>query len=168
MPTMFPTPATGGDDLNRRPRNTGATTGMPTSLKWAFGIFLGTSILMVLTALVMFTAGYTGPVDVDADYKNLVVNTQKFIGAINGLAGVVIAALISQVPRSGKNIRRLLLAITLLVVLMDLLSFVTRAGGMALAVIAILLGVGTLLLFRPAVSDLIEDNHRTKQMGKRT
>lgn len=167
MPTMFPTPATGGDDLNRRPQNPGEVTGIPTSLKWAFGIFLATAVLMVLTSLVMFTAGYTGPDAVDADYMDVVVGNQKFIGGLNGLAGVVIAALISQVPRSGKNVRRLLLAISLLVVLVDLLSFVTRAGGPALAVIAVLLAFASLLLFRPAVSDLVEENHRVKKMGKR-
>ena len=66
-----------------------------------------------------------------------------------------------------KNVRRLLLAISLLVVLVDLLSFVTRAGGPALAVIAVLLAFASLLLFRPAVSDLVEENHRVKKMGKR-
>lgn len=140
---------------------------MPTALKWSFGIYLGTAALMILTALVMFTAGYTGPTaGVDADYMELVVGNQKFIGTINGLAGVVIAALASQVARSGKNIRRLLLAISLLVVLVDLLSFVTRAGGPSLALIAILLAFATLLVFRPAVSDLVEENHRVKKMGK--
>lgn len=168
MPSMFPTPATGGDDANRRPRNTGAGVGMPTALKWSFGIYLGTAALMLLTAMVMFTAGYTGPTeDVDADYMELVVSNQKFLGAINGLAAVVIAALVSQVARSGKNLRRLLLVISFLVILVDLLSFVTRAGGPSLAAIAILLAFATLLVFRPSVGDLVEENHRRKKMGKR-
>ena len=157
MPSMFPTPATGGDDANRRPRNTGDGVGMPTALKWSFGIYLGTAALMLLTAMVMFTAGYTGPTeDVDTEYMELVVSNQKFIGAINGLAAVVIAALISQVARSGKNLRRLLLVISFLVILVDLLSFVTRAGGPSLAAIAILLAFATLLVFRPSVGDLVE------------
>lgn len=161
---MFPTPASGGDDINRRPRKSADGSTMPPSLKWALGLFIATAALMVLTGLVMYTAGYTGPADADQDYQEVVVNNQKFIGALNGLAGVVIAALISQVPRSGKNVRRLLLAISLLVVLVDLLSFVTRAGGISLAVIAILLALGCLLVFRPSVNDVVEQNHRTKKM----
>ena len=94
----------------------------------------------------------------------MVVNNQKFIGLVNGLAGIVVAALISQVPRGGKNIRRLLLVIALLVMLVDLLSFVTRAGGPSLALIALLLAAGCLLLFRPDVNQLVAQNHRTKQM----
>ena len=164
MPTMFPTPASGGDDANRRPRKPYDGTGTPPSLKWAFAFFIGAAILMVLTGLVLYTAGYTGPTDTDAQYQEVVVNNQRFIGMVNGLAGIVIAALISQVPRSGKNIRRLLLAIALLVVLVDLLSFVTRAGGPSLALIALLLAAGCLLLFRPDVNDLVAQNHRTKQM----
>lgn len=166
MPSMFPTPASGGDDINRRPHDTGDNQGIPTALKWSFGIYLGTAVLMILTALVMFTVGYTGPEDVDADYMDVVVTNQKFIGTLNGLAGVAIVALASQVARSGKNIRRFLLALSLLVVLVDLLSFVTRAGGPSLAVIAILVAFATLLLFRPAVSDLVEENHRAKKMNK--
>lgn len=167
MPSMFPTPATGGDDINRRPRNSGDSSGVPASLKWAFGILLATAALMVLTGLIMFTAGYNGPSDVDPEYMELVVNSQKLIGGINGLAGVVIAALASQLPRSGKNARRMLLALALLVALVDLLSFVTRAGGPSLALIAILLAFASLLMFRPSASDRIEQNHLTKKMEKR-
>lgn len=164
MPSMFPTPATGGDDLNRRPRDTTPGSGMPTAWKWGFGLYLATAALMILTALVMFTAGYTGPTDVDPDYRELVLSTQKLIGAINGFSGLVIALLASQVARSGKHLRRILLAISFLVILVDLLSFITRAGGPSLAVIAILLALATLLVFRPSVSDLVEENHRAKQM----
>ncbi|ANE03147.1 hypothetical protein ccrud_02255 [Corynebacterium crudilactis] len=166
MPSMFPSPATGGDDINRRPLNEGETDGtsIPTILKVVFWMLFATAAFMIFAGLVMYTAGYTGPADVEESYKDVVVNNQKFIGAINGFAGIVIVALTSQLPKSGKNPRRILLAIILLVVLTDLLSFATRAGGFALALIAVLLALEALLLFRPAINDHIERNHMAHVM----
>ncbi|AGT04440.1 putative membrane protein [Corynebacterium glutamicum MB001] len=168
MPSMFPSPATGGDDINRRPLNepnADATT-IPTALKVVFWMLFATAAFMIFTGLVMYTAGYTGPDDVDESYKAVVVNNQEFIGGINAFAGVVIAALTSQLPKGGKNPRRLLLAIMLLVLLTDLLSFATRAGGFALAIIAVLLALEALLMFRPAVNDHIDRNHMARVMNR--
>lgn len=167
MPTMFPTPPSGGDDPNRRARPSADSAEVPKALKVAFWLLLGTSALMILSGLVLFTSGYTGPEDADAAFKELVVENQKFIGGINAFSGIVIAALTSQIPRGGKNVRRILLAIILLSVLVDLISFVTRSGGFALALIAILLALGALLLFRPNVSDHIERNHMARVAQRR-
>ncbi|WP_080794422.1 hypothetical protein [Corynebacterium pacaense] len=159
---MFPTPATGGDDLNRRQRPTAEGDGLPTSLKAAFWLLLGTSVLLVLSGLVLLTSGYTGDDSASAEYREQVINNQKFIGGINAFAGIVVAALTSQVPRGGKNVRRLLLAIIVLLLLVNLLAFVVRMGGFALAVIGVLLALGALLLYRPAASDHIERNHMAR------
>lgn len=167
MPSMFPTPATGGDDLNRRRRDDTPEGQLPRSLKIGFGLFLLTAAFMILTGLVMFTSGYTGPADMDADYREVVVNNQKFIGGVNASAGVVIAALVSQLIRGGKMPRRILLGITFLVVLLDLLSFVTRAGGPALVFIALALALSALLIFTPSASAHIERNHIARAEERR-
>ncbi|MFP7364799.1 hypothetical protein SFC07_03315 [Corynebacterium callunae] len=169
MPSMFPSPATGGDDINRRPilKPSAEDGSLPRMLKIVFGLLLVTAAFMVLTGLILYTAGYTGPDDVAESAKETVINNQKFIGGINGFAGVVIAALTSQLPRGGKTPRRVLLALIVLVVLVDLLSFATRAGGFALAVIALLLALAGVLLFRPAISDHIERNHMARMVNQR-
>ena len=169
MPSMFPSPATGGDDINRRPVHepSAADGTMPKLLKAVFWMLLATAAFMILTGLILYTAGYTGPADMDESYKEAVVNNQKFIGGINAFAGVVIAALTSQLPRGGKTPRRVLLALMMLVVLVDLLSFATRAGGFALGIIAVLLALDALLLFRPSISDHIDRNHMARVMNQR-
>lgn len=159
MPTMFPTPSSGGDDLNRRQRPIADSDALPTSLKVAFWLLLGTSVLLVLSGLVLFTSGYTGGDDASAEYQQQVIDNQRFIGGINIFAGVVVAALTSQVPRGGKNVRRILLALIFLLLLVNLLAFVVQMGGFGLAAIAVLLALGGLLLYRPAASDHIERNH---------
>ncbi|BAU94834.1 hypothetical protein N24_0572 [Corynebacterium suranareeae] len=170
MPSMFPSPATGGDDINRRPLNEPQADEhtIPTVLKVVFWMLFATAAFMIFSGLVMYTAGYTGPEDVEESYKDVVVNNQKFIGGINAFAGIVIAALTSQLPRGGKNPRRILLGIVLLVVLTDLLSFATRAGGFALAVIAVLLALEALLMFRPSINAHIERNHMARVMGRKS
>lgn len=169
MPSMFPSPTTGGDDINRRPISepTANEKSIPTVLRTVFWLLFVTAASMIFAGLVMYTAGYTGPENMDANYKETVVNNQKFIGGINIFAGIVIAALTSQLPRGGKNPRRILLGIMLLVILVDLLSFATRAGGFALAIIAVLLAVEALLLFRPTINSHIERNHMARVMNSK-
>lgn len=168
MPSMFPTPATGGDDLNRRRGEDRTPEGqLPRSLQIGFVLLLLTAAFMILTGLIMFTSGYTGPADVDADYIEVVVNNQRFIGGVNAFAGIVIAALASQLIRGGKLPRRILLGILLLVALLDLLSFVTRAGGFALVVIVLALAVGALLIFTPSASAHIGRNHAARAAERR-
>jgi hypothetical protein len=131
-------------------------------LKAAFWLLLATSVVLVLSGLVLFTSGYSGPLDAPAAFQEQVVNNQRFIGGINAFAGVVVAALTSQVARSGKNVRRGLLALIVLLVLVNLLAFVVQMGGIGLAVIAVLLAVAALLLYRPSASDYIERNDSTR------
>ncbi|ALC04934.1 hypothetical protein CDES_02370 [Corynebacterium deserti GIMN1.010] len=166
MPSMFPSPASGGDDLNRRRLGPSADENIiPTALRVVFWMLFVTAAFMIFTGMVMYTAGYTGPDDVDQAFKDTVVNNQKFIGGINAFAGIVIAALTSQLPRGGKTPRRVLLAILLLVVLVDLLSFATQAGGFALALIAVVVALEALILFRPSINSHIERNHMARVMN---
>lgn len=163
VPTMFPTPGTGGDDPNRRPKKPAATDHrhagsavMPSMLKIVFWLLFGIAILMVLTGLVLFTVGYQGDPQAETAYREAVVRNQQFIGVVDIIGGVLIAGLTARLPGGSRLARRALLVVLFLGCLANLLAFGIRAGGFALALIAVLLGVAALMLFHSSINSYID------------
>lgn len=150
MPNMFPTMYR-GDDARTSNKETDPRI-EPKALRVGYWWLVVTAGLTIFFGLVVATSGYTGDPNVDQKLIEAVVANQRVVGIINIVAGFLIAMMMTQVRRAAKYARRWTIAIIVLIVLVDLVAFTVKAAGAGIALIPMLLTIGALIIYRPAVN----------------
>ncbi|MEJ5997673.1 hypothetical protein [Corynebacterium sp. H130] len=152
MPNMFPTMYRGDDDRAGHPQTESDPRVEPKALRVGYWWLIVTAGITIFFGLVVATAGYTGDPNVDPRLMAAVEANQRVVGIINIVAGFVLAMLLTQVRRAAKYARRWTVAIILLLVIVDLVAFTVKAAGVGIAIIPLLLTIGALIIYRPAVN----------------
>lgn len=151
MPNMFPTMYRG----DREDRPIGDPTVEPQALKVGYWWLIVSAAIMIFFGLVVATTGYTGDPNVSPQFIAAVEMNQRVIGIYNIVIGFLIAVLMTQVRRAVKYARRWAVGLIMLTVIVDLIAFTVKAAGVGIALIPILLAIGGLIIYRPAVNTYV-------------
>ena len=151
------------NDLNRRHDVTLPADGdWPTSLKIGHRLSLAAAVLLLLTGFIMLS-GYQGDPNADLDYIDALMSNQRFTGAVNIIAGILIALLAAQLRGGGKISRRWLAGVIALTIFVNVAAFAIQTAGVASIAAVVLLAVAALFLFRPAANLYIRTTWAEKQ-----
>ncbi|WP_414121775.1 hypothetical protein [Corynebacterium nuruki] len=152
MPTMFPTPTGPGNDRNRtaapwRPgdRRPGVVT--------AAGVLLALcAVLLAVSGVVMVVA--TPPETSDADLAerwDTIATALTWLGAVEIVIALALAVVVPGVVRGDARRRTWAGGIAGAGILITLVCWVFVNGGLGQAVLALVLAIACLAMYRPAV-----------------
>ncbi|AKK10273.1 hypothetical protein [Corynebacterium uterequi] len=164
--SMFPTPVTGGDDPNRRWRDTTPDGVRPQSLVAGYVLALAGAVLMVVSSLVMFSVGFVGgdaPLEVIDSFER----NQRIVAVGNLVLAAVVVWSASATTRGRKAARRVLGAAIFSGVFLNLLGFIVTVSGLAAIVIVALLAFAAVAVTRPSANKYIrycEDQRLRRSM----
>lgn len=150
---MFPGMTPSPDDPNRGPRRTHADSdgpgGVPGSLRWGYYVSVAAAILMVVTGLVSLAQNHAGDPGASQELIDAFHRNARFIGVVNIIGGLTVAALAAQLQAGGRISRRWLAGVFALAIFFNIAAFAIQVGGLAMVLICVLLGVAAVLIFRP-------------------
>ncbi|WP_448259247.1 hypothetical protein [Corynebacterium kalidii] len=153
MPTMFPVSHNSDPgDRNRAIRYWQPGDGVPGSVKVAVMLFLVAAIGLLASGAVMWTA--ERPVVDDPDqmaYIDTLSTNMRWVGTVQVVTGILVASLIPGLLRGDGRRRRLLMIAAAVAMAFTLVGWVFRAGGLEQALIALVMALGALAMYRPAV-----------------
>jgi hypothetical protein len=153
VPTMFPVSHNSDPgDRNRSIRYWQPGDGVPGSVKVAVVLFLVAAIGLLASGALMWTA--ERPVVDDPDqmaYIDTLSTNMRWVGTVQVVAGVLVALLIPGLIRGDGRRRRRLMVTAAVAMVFTLVGWVFRAGGLEQALIALVMALGALAMYRPAV-----------------
>ncbi|AKK04044.1 hypothetical protein [Corynebacterium epidermidicanis] len=153
MTNMFPTMYRGGQDPDdHRSHSDHDVARPPTALRWGYLLMLASTMFMLVAGLIIATAGYTGDPNVDPRFAEAVVLNQRIVGICNIVAAMVLVLLSVQVRNGARKVRPWVVGVVVLVVLVDMIAFLIKAGGFAVALIPVMLATSAVLLYRDSVT----------------
>ncbi|MGP6174803.1 hypothetical protein [Corynebacterium sp. A21] len=156
MPSMFPGFKNDPNDLNRGYRPTQRDLGgLPRSLSWGYYLLVVIAILMVVTSLFLMTTQPSNEAELSAETVQMIKRNLTFVGALNLIAGILIAALAPQLKSGSRGSRRWLLGVIVFAALANLLSFVILREPFSLSLIAALLMISGVVIFQPSATAYI-------------
>lgn len=156
MPSMFPGFRNDPNDLNRGYRPTPRDlSGLPRSLSWGYYLLVVIAILLVVSSLFLMTTHLSNEAELSAETVQMIKRNLSFVGALNLVVGIVIAALAPQVKNGSRGSRRWLLGVIIFSTLVNLLSFVILREPFSLSLIAALLMISGVVIFQPSATDYI-------------
>lgn len=129
----------------------------PSALTWAYYIAIASAALLIVSALVMFTT--TPPAETDQEVIDAVRKNYRFLGIVNIIGGLIIAALAAQFSNAGYIARRVYIGTAVILIILNLMSIMLGIGGLGLLVIIVMLAISVVLYITPAVSAVIS-THR--------
>lgn len=167
MTSMFPSLYRGGDDndQNRKVVRWQPGDPTPTSVKAGAILFLVTGILMVFSGILSLTAGWNRePINAEeAETMRFVQNNVRILGGIQVVLGLVIAYLHRGVMQGYRSKRRWILWVSALAAFFMLAGWVAMFIPIGPALLALLLAVAALLVFRPNADPYFDAGHRLEQ-----
>ncbi|GAB3944705.1 hypothetical protein [Corynebacterium tapiri] len=149
--SMFPTPFSPGDP-NRSWRDDYAEgDGVPNSLTIAWVLTVGAAALMLISAIIMLTAGFQGgdaPLEVIAAFER----SQRVVAVSNILGAVALGWTVAAMRRGVRHSRRWYTALSALVIAVNVAGFVVTVASFAAIVIVGLLAFALVYAFRPSAT----------------
>lgn len=156
MPSMFPGFNRNPNDLNRQYRPSQRDlTEVPRTISWSYWLLVVIAILMVVTGLILVTTQPPANVDATAESIQAVRRNLVFVGAVNLIGGILIAALAPQLRKGSRKSRRWLLGVIVVAALANLLSFVIMREPFSLALITAMLMISGVVIFQPSATGYI-------------
>lgn len=125
----------------------------PKALTWAYYVAIVCAALLIVSALVMITT--TPPDSTDQEVINAVRQNYQFLGIINIIGGLVIAALAAQFSNAGFVARRVYVGVAAVLIALNLMSIMLGIGGIGMMLIVLLLAVSVVSYLTPAVTAFI-------------
>lgn len=125
----------------------------PKALTWAYYVAVVCAALLIVSALVMITT--TPPDSTDQEVINAVRQNYRFLGIINIIGGLVIAALAAQFSNAGFVARRVYVGVATVLIALNLMSIMLGIGGIGMMLIVLLLAVSVVSYLTPAVTAFI-------------
>lgn len=125
----------------------------PKALTWAYYVAVVCAALLIVSALVMITT--TPPDSTDQEVINAVRQNYRFLGIINIIGGLVIAALAAQFSNAGFGARKVYVGVAAVLIALNLMSIMLGIGGIGMMLIVLLLAVSVVSYLTPAVTAFI-------------
>lgn len=151
-PSMFPSAASGDGDRNRSVRYWRPGEPVPTAVRVAFVLLIVCAIGLLLSGMLMWTADPPETADPDRQRAvDAVATALRWVGSAQIVGAVVLSVTVPGLLRGDARRRLILLVTAILVILVSLGSWVIGVGGVMQPVLALLLAVAALAMYRPAV-----------------
>ncbi|MDU0479034.1 hypothetical protein QVA66_07255 [Staphylococcus chromogenes] len=156
MTNMYPSMFRGDRGNDHHASAPEVVTEPPAALRWGYLLMVAATMFMIFAGLVIATAGYTGDPNVDPRFAAAVELNQRIVGITNMVVAMVLVMLTVQVRKGRRSVRPWIAGVVVLVVLIDMVAFLIKAGGFAVAIIPIMLATSAFLLFRPRVTAYLD------------
>lgn len=167
MTSMFPSLYRGGDenDQNRKVVRWQPGDPTPTSVKVGAILFLVTGLLMVFSGILSLTASWDRePMNAEeAEMMRFVQKNTRILGGIQVVLGLVIAFLHRGVLHGYRSKRRWILWVSALAAFFMLAGWVAQFVFIGTALLALMLAIAALLVFRPNADPFFDAGHRLEQ-----
>ena len=161
---MFPTPFPKGDDPNRRDREKLPEDGTwPQPLRLAYVTSVVAAILMLVTAAIMFTRGFTGGEDAPQEVVDAFLMNQRIVAVGNVIAAIGLALTAPQLRHGAKISRRWMSGFTILGIAANLLGFVVTVSGLMAIIIVAFLAFSAMFAFRPVSNRYIRERDELRK-----
>lgn len=125
----------------------------PKALTWAYYVAIVSAALLIVSALVMITT--TPPDSTDQEVIDAVRQNYRFLGIVNIIGGLIIAALAAQFSNAGFVARRVYVGAASVLIALNLMSIMLDIGGIGMMLIVVLLAVSVVVYLTPSVSTYI-------------
>lgn len=162
MPSMFPSLATPGEDPNRRIDYWKPGDPTPRVVIAGFAMILVAAVLMIYSGIGMFLLDWNRePINAqEAERMAFVQRNVRILAGLNIIFAIVLILLAPKVRDGYRNKRRLALWIACLAIFFMLAGWVLGFSGMGQSLIALLLAIAFLLVYRPAADPFFDAGHR--------
>ncbi|RAV32928.1 hypothetical protein [Corynebacterium heidelbergense] len=153
MPTMFPSLVPPEGDRNRSVEEWKAGDPTPRQVVIAFVLFIIVGCAMVLSAVGMFQLNWnrTAASPQEQERMDFVVRNVRLLGVLLILLGVPIVGLAPGLRKGSNVCRRIILGLSVLAMFFMLGGWVLKIAATGQAVLALLLAVACLLMYRPGL-----------------
>ncbi|MHA2787981.1 hypothetical protein ACXZ66_02365 [Corynebacterium sp. S7] len=148
MPSMFPSFSAHPDDRNRRYEEPKVGDDWPRALQIGFWLIVVGAILMVLSALLMISAGFPGD-PADTEMRDAYMRNMWFLSVFNIVAALIMGGAAPYLRQGSKKARRILAVCIALACFFNVAGFALRVGGLVMMVIVVILAFAALFIFRP-------------------
>lgn len=153
MPSMFPVSHNSDPgDRNRAIRYWQPGDGIPGTVRTAFVLFILAAIgLLVSGAMMWFVERPVVDDPEHMEYIRTVSTNMKWVGSVQIIAALLIAVMVPGLLRGDSRRRRWVMVGAAAAMLITLLAWVMNLGTYEQPVIALMLALGALAMYRPAV-----------------